>query len=252
VSCLATRTGDARDAWLIEHQANVNVLEACDARHFVLLSAICVQRPKLAFQHAKLAAERAIVESGKTYSIVRPTAFFKSLSGQVEAVKAGKPFMIFGDGELTACKPISEADLARFIAACLEDPSKQNKILPVGGPGEAITPLRQGAILFELCGRRPRYRRIPVPLFDGIIGTLAALGHVVPSLRNKAERARIGRYYATESMLVFDERTGSYDASKTPSYGEETLAQFYARALRDGLAGQELGDHALFSASKPE
>jgi divinyl chlorophyllide a 8-vinyl-reductase len=252
VSCLATRTGAAKDAWLIEHQANMNVLEACDASHFVLLSAICVQKPRLAFQHAKLAAEKALVESGKTYSIVRPTAFFKSLSGQVEAVKRGKPFMVFGNGELTACKPISEGDLARFIADCLDDPAKRNKILPVGGPGEPITPLRQGEMLFELCGRAPRYRRIPVALMDAIIGVLATLGWLLPSMRDKAELARIGRYYGTESMLLLDEASGAYDESRTPSYGEDTLREFYSRVLRDGLAGQELGDHAVFSRTRAE
>ena len=46
-----------------------------------------------------------------TYSIVRPTALFKSLSGQVDRVKRGRPFLVFGDGALTACKPISDDDL---------------------------------------------------------------------------------------------------------------------------------------------
>jgi divinyl chlorophyllide a 8-vinyl-reductase len=50
----------------------------------------------LAFQHAKLAFEAALIDSGLTYSIVRPTAFLKSLSGQVERVKRGRPFLVFG------------------------------------------------------------------------------------------------------------------------------------------------------------
>ncbi len=41
--------------------------------HFVLLSAICVQKPLLAFQKAKLAFEAHLPEQGLTYSIVRPT-----------------------------------------------------------------------------------------------------------------------------------------------------------------------------------
>jgi hypothetical protein len=50
----------------------------------VLLSAICVQKPTLEFQRAKLAFEAKLQEAGDiTYSIVRPTAFFKSLAGQV-------------------------------------------------------------------------------------------------------------------------------------------------------------------------
>jgi divinyl chlorophyllide a 8-vinyl-reductase len=250
VSCLASRTGGAEDAWRIDHRANLNVLEAGRAagvEHFVLLSAICVQKPLLAFQHAKLAFERALIDSGMRYSIVRPTAFFKSLAGQVEAVKRGKPFAVFGDGLLTACKPISEADLARFLADCLDDPTKQDAILPVGGPGPAITPTTQAELLFELCGRTPRYRRVPVRLLDLIISILSTLGAVFPGLADKAELARIGRYYATESMLVLDPASGRYDAEATPSYGRDTLRDFYARVVKDGLAGQELGDQAVFS-----
>jgi divinyl chlorophyllide a 8-vinyl-reductase len=86
VSCLASRTGAPRDAWAVDHQAHLDALSAAKAAgvaHMVLLSAICVQKPVLAFQHAKLAFERALIASGVGYSIVRPTAYFKSLSGQI-------------------------------------------------------------------------------------------------------------------------------------------------------------------------
>jgi divinyl chlorophyllide a 8-vinyl-reductase len=92
VSCLASRTGAPGDAWAIDHDAQVSVLSAAKAAgvsHVVLLSAICVQKPLLAFQHAKLAFERVLIGSGVAYTIVRPTAFFKSLSGQVDRVKQG-------------------------------------------------------------------------------------------------------------------------------------------------------------------
>ncbi|MEE4383377.1 MAG: NAD(P)H-binding protein, partial [Pseudomonadales bacterium] len=97
VSCIATRSGEPRDAWRVEHEANGHLLAVArdaGARRFVLLSAICVQRPTLAFQHAKLAFEAELQASGLGWSIVRPTAFFKSLAGQVERVRAGKPFLV--------------------------------------------------------------------------------------------------------------------------------------------------------------
>ena len=34
-------------------------------------------------------------------------------------MKEGKPYVMFGDGTLAACKPISEQDLARFMADCI-------------------------------------------------------------------------------------------------------------------------------------
>ncbi len=248
VSCLASRTGAPRDAWAIDHQAHVLALGAArgaGVTQVVLLSAICVQKPLLAFQQAKLAFERALVDSGLTYSIVRPTAFFKSLSGQVERVRRGKPFLLFGDGTLTACKPISDDDLGDYLAGCLSEPQRHNRILPIGGPGPAIMPREQGGLLFRLLGQPPRFKQVPVALLDGIIGVLGTLGHVVPPLAAKAELARIGRYYATESMLVLDPATGRYSAEATPSYGRQTLQDHYAALLR-GDATAERGDHAVF------
>jgi divinyl chlorophyllide a 8-vinyl-reductase len=248
VSCMASRTGAPDDAWAVDHRAHVHVLEAArraGVGHFVLLSAICVQKPRLAFQHAKLAFERRLAASGVPYSIVRPTAYFKSLSGQVARARRGEPYLVFGDGTLTACKPIADGDLAEYLVGCLDDPARRDRVLPIGGPGPALTPRQQGEQLFALLGRPPRFRHVPVRLLDAVAGALAGLGRVVPPLAAKAELARIGRYYATESMLVWDERAGRYDADATPSFGRETLGAHYARLLR-GEASADLGAHAVF------
>lgn len=248
VSCLASRTGAPEDAWAIDHQAHLNALAAArqvGVTQVVLLSAICVQKPLLAFQHAKLAFEKVLIESGLNYSIVRPTAYFKSLSGQIDRLRKGKPFLVFGDGTLTACKPLSDDDLGAYLAECLDDARRHRQVLPIGGPGEAITPRQQGEHLFALLGQTPRFKRVPVALLDAIIAVLSALGRVVPALAAKAELARIGRYYATESMLVLDPVTGRYDAAATPSTGSDTLFDHYARLVR-GETRDERGDHAVF------
>jgi divinyl chlorophyllide a 8-vinyl-reductase len=247
VSCLASRSGAPGDAWAIDHAAHVLALaeaRRAGVRHMVLLSAICVQKPRLAFQHAKLAFEKELIGSGLEHSIVRPTAYFKSLSGQIERVRAGKPFLLFGDGRLTATKPISDGDLARYIASCLSDPALRG-ILPVGGPGPAFTPREQGEWLFDMLGRKPQFRSVPVAMFGVIAAALSGLGVVSPAMKARAEFARIGRYYATESMLVWDERSGRYDADATPSFGSETLRQHHA-AIIAGAPQQDLGAHRMF------
>lgn len=248
VSCLASRTGAPTDAWAIDHAANVAAFAAAreaGTTHAVLLSALCVQKPALAFQHAKLAAEAALAASGLTYSIVRPTAFFKSLSGQVERLRRGKSYLLFGDGRLTACKPIGDDDLGAYMAGCLDDPARHNRILPIGGPGPAITPLEQGERLFALLGRAPRFRHVPVAMLDAIVAGLSGAGLVSPAMRRKAELARIGRYYATQSMLVLDPATGRFDAAATPETGADTLFAFYERLIA-GRGTVERGDHAVF------
>ena len=267
VSCLASRTGGKKDSWRVDHDASKNVFDAAaeaGAEHLVLLSAICVQRPLLEFQRAKLALEESIAgnaaaASGPSYSIVRPTAFFKSLAGQIKLVSEGKPYVMFGDGTLAACKPISERDLARFIADCVRPSAEAsegaprgtlNAVLPIGGPGEAMTARDQADALFRLARVKPNYFPVPVALMDGIISALDLLARLFPQMEDSAEFGRIGRYYATESMLVWDEARRAYDADATPSYGADTLEAFFERALREGLAGQELGDQAVFGVNE--
>lgn len=253
ISCLASRSGVPRDAWLVDHDANQNLLKATQslgAGHFMLLSALCVQKPKLAFQQAKLAFEASLAAAPVRATVIRPTAFFKSLAGQVESVRAGRPFLVFGNGELTACKPISEGDLARFMADHLEEGASGDRTLPIGGPGPALTPRQQGQMIFDLVGKPAQFRSVPPLLLSTVAAALGPLGAVSRRIADKAALARIGHYYATESMLVWDAASHRYDAAATPETGRETLRAFYARVLEEGLAGQELGAHRMFREVK--
>ncbi|NEK24481.1 NAD(P)H-binding protein [Sulfitobacter sp. JBTF-M27] len=248
VSCLASRSGTPSDAWAVDHGANLDLLAAAKhagVGHFVLISAICVQKPRLAFQHAKLAFEDTLIRSGLPYSIVRPTAFFKSLSGQLDRLRAGKPYLMFGDGTLTACKPISDADLGRFIASCLTDSARQNAILPIGGPGPALTPRDMGKALFDALGISPRFRSVSPRVISAIAGTLSLGGRFSERIATKAELARIGHYYATESMLLWNAETCRYEAEATPEFGSDTLTEFY-HALANGEVTISRGAHAVF------
>jgi len=248
ISCVASRSGVPAEAYAIDRDLNSAALCAAisaGVTQFVLLSAICVQKPKLAFQHAKLAFEAELQAAPVTWSIVHPTAYFKSLSGQLNRLRAGKPFLLFGDGELTACKPISNDDLARYLAQCLTDPDLQNRILPIGGPGPAITPRAQGEMLFQVLGQTPRFKHVSVAMMSAIVASLSFFGKASPRLRDKAELARIGRYYATESMLVWDNATGRYDADATPEFGTETLADHYKRLATEDIT-DDRGEHAVF------
>jgi divinyl chlorophyllide a 8-vinyl-reductase len=268
VSCLASRTGGKKDSWRVDHDASKNVFEAgaaAGAEHLVLLSAICVQKPLLEFQKAKLALEQSMAETAAknggspSFSIVRPTAFFKSLAGQIKLVAEGKPYVMFGDGTLAACKPISERDLASFIADCVRPSAEAsegapdgtlNAVLPIGGPGRAMTAKDQADALFRLASVKPNYFPVPVALMDGIISILDFFAKFFPQMEDSAEFGRIGKYYATESMLVWDATKNSYDADATPSYGKDTLEGFFQKALTEGLEGQELGDQAVFGVNE--
>jgi divinyl chlorophyllide a 8-vinyl-reductase len=210
VSCLASRSGVKKDAYLIDYQSTLNCLQAgqaLNARHFVLLSAFCVKNPWLQFQQAKLKFEAALQEQqDMTWTIVRPTAFFKSVSGQLEVLQGGAPYVAFGDGEVTRCNPIAESDLATYLMDSITDKSRENKIVDLGGPDEPLTMNKMGSMLFQATGKEPKFFYAPLWIFDAIINSLQFLADITKSeaLENAAETGRIGKYYAVEDMLTTD------------------------------------------------
>ena len=230
ISCLASRTGEPKDAHLVDYKLNCLLLEKAKAlkcSQFILLSAICVQKPRLAFQFEKLAFEEELKKSGLNFSIVRPTAYFKSLSGQIENIKKGKPYVYFGDGQITQCNPISEKDLSLYILSCIKDKTKWQKILPIGGPKQSITPKDIGKILFEIFEVSPKYKSFPTKLLDAIRLLLLIISPFSNWAKNKSELIKIAKYYATESMLIWDEKKKCYDANMTPSTGKDTLRDYF-------------------------
>jgi len=233
ISCLASRSGVKKDAYAVDYQATLNCLESgrdpsVAARHFVLLSAFCVKNPWLQFQQAKLKFEAALQEQKDlSWSIVRPTAFFKSVSGQLEVIQSGAPFVMFGDGEVTRCNPISEADLSNYLIDCIVDKSRENKIIDLGGPDEPLTMKKQGEMLFKAVGKETKFIFAPLWLFDVIIDSLQWLATTFNSetLDDAAETGRIGKYYAVEDMLTTE---------PDQKFGTMTLQDYYNKIAVEG------------------
>jgi len=249
ISCISSRTGTAQDAHNIDYQMNVSLLDCArvsDAKIFLMLSAICVQKPKLAFQHAKLKFEDALQTSGLKYSIVRPTAYFKSLTGQVKRVKQNRPFLLFGDGTETACTPISKRDLADFMLDTVQRPASWNKILPIGGPQPALTPADMAEIISKIYNKPTVTRSVSPKLFDILRTIIAPLQPISRWAREKSELMNIGKYYATESMLVWDATSGHYDAKRTPSTGKDTFYDHVVKMRETGSLETVDNDTRLF------
>jgi len=244
VSCLASRSGIKKDAYAIDYQATLNCLEsgqAVDARHFVLLSAFCVKNPWLQFQQAKLKFEAALeAQNGMTWSIVRPTAFFKSVSGQLEVIQQGAPFVMFGDGEVTRCNPISEANLATYLIDCISDETRMNNAINLGGPDEPLTMKNQGEMLYKAVGKEPNFFYAPLWLFDVIIDSLQWVSDTFDSekFENAAELGRIGKYYAVEDMLTTEPEE---------KFGTMTLQEHYDKIA---VEGQEYDPYTTMFSKK--
>ena len=90
-----------------------------------------------------------------------------------------------------------------------------------------------------------KFVKVPIEIMD-TIKVLDFFAGFSGNMTDAAEFGKIGRYYAAESMLVMDEKTGEYKADETPSYGTDTCRDFSQESQRRRIGGQELGDQAVF------
>lgn len=257
ICCLASRSGVKRDTWAIDYEASLNCLRAQESvlsknqfsnnlNHFVLLSAYCVGKPLLQFHYAKLKLEAAIRASSLvSHSIVRPTAFFKSVDGQFESVTKGFPTLYFGDGSVRA-NPISEKDLAEYLVTCATNPQQLNllnRTIDIGGPDQPLSKFQQLQLIYDTLNIPTGKRRsIPIPMevLDTIINSFQFLEKVCGNLgmekyslqcQDAAEIARIVRYYAQEDMVTTQEEQ---------KYGRISLLDHYNEIARRGGKLEEI------------
>jgi divinyl chlorophyllide a 8-vinyl-reductase len=255
ICCLASRSGVKKDSWSVDYGGGVNLLHAQrnislsinEVGHYVLLSAFCCGKPLLQYQHAKLKLEEEIIQYSKqssaspssllssspsssssssssqsllTYSIVRPTAYFKSLDGQVESASKGNPLLYFGKGDCSA-NAIGDEDLAKYLVDCAIQPNVVNMInqcRDIGGPDNPpISKLEQLQLIYnslEIPIEKRRYISLPIQVIDSLIGLFCMMESISRRLNlnrfeekcsDASEIARIVRYYATEPMVAINE-----------------------------------------------
>jgi divinyl chlorophyllide a 8-vinyl-reductase len=179
---------------------------------------------------------------GVTHSIIRPTAYFKSLDGQIEAARKGSPILFFGKGTCSA-NAISQRDLAAFMVDSAVDPvsargGMMNTIRNVGGPD--VPPLskkQQANLIYDTLGVPEAERRfISLPL--GLIGGLISFFQGVKALstalnlegfaqkcEDASEIARIVKYYAEEPMVAI---------GKDEVHGNDTLRDHFRSVADNG------------------
>lgn len=229
INCLASRNGLEDESYAVDYGAGANLLQAlkqctesspATSCHYVMLSAFCCGKPELAFQFAKLKLEEEIRVTSchlLTHSIVRPTAYFKSLDGQIESARKQKPILYFGQGKCAA-NAISEEDLAAFLVDSAVDSARigmTNETRNVGGPDVPPIPkLKQIELIFdalEVPEDKRKTMSIPVGIFQVLISLFTSVGRLSATVgaaglaqkcKDGAEIIRIVRYYATEPMVA--------------------------------------------------
>jgi uncharacterized protein YbjT (DUF2867 family) len=139
-------------------------------------------------------AEQALSWSGLPVVTVRPTVFLEGffLTLAAAGVRASDELALpMGDGKTS---PISAVDVARAVAAILDDPAPHiGHIYDLTGPESAD--LEYYARVFsEALGRPIRYRDVPLAAWSESLRKAGFPEHVVSHLSAMTELNRQGRY----------------------------------------------------------
>jgi divinyl chlorophyllide a 8-vinyl-reductase len=218
ISCLACRSGLPKDFDDIDYKATLNVLNAAqenETEKFVLLSAICVRKPDLPLQLAKLKMEDALIRSGIDYTIVRPTAYFWVFDAQTKMIAKGKPGYVVGTGDQACHNPIAKEDLAEFLVGSVDNSERKNRVFIVGGPevpDNIVTYKESLLMVFESMGKEPKIVSIPGWVLTAMIRLTWFIGLFVRKIGVFSQFLKITHYYLVNDM-------------RAPGYGSITLKQ---------------------------
>ena len=226
ISCLACRSGLARDFDEIDYKATLHVLNAAKENgtgKFILLSAICIRKPDLPLQLAKLKMEDALIRSGINYTIVRPTAYFWVFDAQTRMIANGKPGYLIGTGDQACHNPIAKEDLAEFMVGCIGSSEHKNRIFIIGGPevpDNIVTYRDSLMMIFESMGKEPKLVSIPGWLLTAVIRITGSIGLFSRKIGVFSEFLKIVVYYLENDM-------------RAPGYGSITLKQHLMDTTRE-------------------
>ena len=150
-SVLSRQQGDTIDG--VDRIGQLQLIDAARSagvKHFVYIS-FPPMAEDFALQRAKREVEQALIGSGMTYTILRPTYFMEiwlspTLGFDVPARRA----RIYGTGE-NPISWISFPNVAEFAVRSLDTAAARNATFTLGGP-EALTPLQVVRIFEEIGG----------------------------------------------------------------------------------------------------
>jgi uncharacterized protein YbjT (DUF2867 family) len=139
----------------------IDAASAARVHQFIYTSYSGNLNPDCDLNVAKRAVEQHLLESGLTYTVLRPSCFMETwLAAATGFDAAGGRAQVVGSGE-QRISYMSLFDVAQFAAEAVGNPTAQNAILELGGP-EAVSPNQVIAMCEELSGRKFHVIHLPL------------------------------------------------------------------------------------------
>jgi uncharacterized protein YbjT (DUF2867 family) len=228
----------------VDRDGNANLIRAAkraSVEHVVMIS-VCQAAPDhpITLFRMKHEAERELLASGLSHTILRPTASMESWLGILCAPLAEKGKTVaFGRGR-NPINFVSADDVAGFVELAVTDPALRGQALDLGGP-ENVS-MNQMVETFEaITGVRGKKRHVPVP-------AMRAMSTIL-------KRLKPGLAEVIEAAVVMDTRDMTCDASSTwarfPSHVPTTLTEAIRRASPGSSADRASGEELYGGSSHP-
>jgi uncharacterized protein YbjT (DUF2867 family) len=147
-------------------RALIDAAAHAGVKHFVFISVtggISVSSPLI---DSKRRVEQHLIDSGLTYTILRPGPFMESWLGGVAGFDhQSHTATVLGTGN-QKLSYISAFDVARFAVASTQLPAAHNRVIELGG-AEPVTPNEAVAEFEKLTGATYNVQRVPVEALEG-------------------------------------------------------------------------------------
>ena len=152
-STFSRRSGDSIATVDLQGQFNLeDAARAAGVRRFIFVSFPAVPED-FPLQRAKRAAERHLIESGLTFTILQPAFITEVWLSPVAGFDAANAkARIYGSGR-NKISWISCQNVAAFAVGCIDHPAARNAVIRLGGP-EALSPAEVVRIFEETTGRK--------------------------------------------------------------------------------------------------
>jgi uncharacterized protein YbjT (DUF2867 family) len=161
----------------VDRDGQLGLVEAARAEgvtRFVYVSVTPNLAERSLLTRYKREVERAVRESGMTWTVLQPGAFMETWLSPLTGwdIAQGRA-RIVGDGSKPASL-VSLNDVAEFATLAVDQANLTNRVVAIGGP-EALSPIQILQICEEASGRRFHVQRVPAPILRFVSAILRPL-----------------------------------------------------------------------------
>jgi uncharacterized protein YbjT (DUF2867 family) len=175
---ISAHGSSAKDAFALEYQANVELIDAAKAQgveHFVFISVLGVDHhyEESPIFKAKREIEKYLARSGLRYTILRPSGFASNLLALARTFERTGLYFLIGRPE-NRTSIVSTDDLSEIAVRACTLADARNHTFAIGGP-EALRRDEIPKIFEKIFNKKGQLLTIPLEVFDGIRGFLGLL-----------------------------------------------------------------------------